>query len=238
MIVHGRIPILLIGLWIAFAPPAAGQAQRGDDRKGTALRMGDTAIMGERPTPDIFFIVPTGKGGNLSAPHRRDYSSEILAPVVKPWLEKDQNVRLAALEHVSRDSGDWKEALKAVPVARAAPPPEVVRPSGPAPIGIPEAARSGGPPPVSGLPASPPPPIPPAARSYPPPPSMPSAAPSYPASPPPAIPSAARSYPASPPPAIPSAARSYPAAPPPPAAQPPPAFMKTEEGVPILVPPQ
>src|SRR5882724_3894006 len=64
-------------------------SSEGDDRSEN-MKMPNVSIEGERQTPDIFFVFPTGKGGNLSAPRMRDYAADILEPVVKPWLERDQ----------------------------------------------------------------------------------------------------------------------------------------------------
>jgi hypothetical protein len=206
-----RATVIAAAILSFAAHPAGAQARRAapQQERASSLRMGDTTITGERPTPDIFFIVPTGKGGNLQSPHRRDYSSEILEPVVKPWLEKDQNVSLVAVQHVASGSSDWKKALSSVERVPPPPPPapaplEPVRPAyRPAPE-IPAAALSRPP-----LPAAPPP-----ERFAPPP-------------PPPVRPAPVAAAPPPPPPS-----------PPPPAAAPPPRPAPAYDSVPILVPPQ
>ena len=210
---ESRRPALLVvaaaAALAAVASVAVTHAQEEGARRGS-VQMRDTAILGERPTPDIFFIVPTGKGGNLRGPHRRDYRGEILEPVVKPWLEKDQNVTLAGIGHVTESGGDWRDAFDSEPVAPAVrvPVPEPVRPAARPAVDVPAAARSK---PV--VPDVPPPPIPSQAR---------------PAAPPPSFPPPAAAVPR---PSFPPAAVPPPASPPPPPAA-------SSGDVPILVPPQ
>ena len=141
--------------------------------------MPGVSIEGERQTPDIFFVFPTGKGGNLSAPKVRDYGPDILEPVVKPWFERDQMVTPPPLQAAStKSSVNWDELMKSSPPpARPAPegepaalePPPAPPPSAPSqmtapslpPPSIPSQAlslpRSGAPPPPSMPPASFPP---------------------------------------------------------------------------------
>jgi len=171
------------------------EAQQNDEN----MRMPNVSIEGERQTPDIFFVFPTGKGGDLSAPRMRDYANDILEPVVKPWFERDQAVNPSAHVASNEKRFDWDEALRSepdrpAPAAAAAnvPPPGMTAPSMPAPqvappqipsqattqgqLGIPSQALSL-PPQASSLP----PPAP--ASSYPataPAPSYPAQAPSYP----------------------------------------------------------
>jgi hypothetical protein len=138
--------------------------------------MRDTAIVGERPTPGIFFIVPTGKGRDLRAAHQRDYRGDILEPVVKPWLEKDQNVTLAGIVHVSSGGDDWRNALDAAAIAPAVPVSGAARPASRPAMEVPPAALSRPsapalPPPSQARPAAPPPASPPPAAAPPPPPS-------------------------------------------------------------------
>lgn len=154
------------------APAAEQPAASGS---GSSLRMQDTAIEGERQTPDIFFILPTGKGGNLQAPHRRDYSADILEPVVKPWLEKDAAVGALATRTTPTASVDWEAAL-----AEPAPPPSVA--PAPQPVLSPSRSRPAAQIPTSAL--SRPPPAAPAAA--PPPPPRAAAPPPAPPPPPPA----------------------------------------------------
>jgi hypothetical protein len=138
--------------------------------------MGDVTISGERQAPDIFFIMPTGKGGNISAPHRKDYSADILEPVVKPWLEKDQMIGPLAVRASVSEPVDWKAAL-------AEPPPPAPAPE--APIAAPVRSQVGLPPAATSRPPPPPPAaIPPAVLSRP---SAPPAAGPPPAAPPPSV---------------------------------------------------
>src|SRR5947209_16093041 len=66
----------------ASARASAGEEAGGGAGKADNMKMPSTSIEGERQTPDIFFVFPTGKGGNLSMPHLRDYGPDILDPVV------------------------------------------------------------------------------------------------------------------------------------------------------------
>jgi hypothetical protein len=194
----------------------AAQTRAQDDRQEN-MRMPGVSIEGERQTPDIFFVFPTGKGGNLSAPKVRDYGPDILEPVVKPWLERDEMVTRTPVQAASTQSFNWDEMMKSSPPpARVAPPaaPEAPPPPGQMPP-----------------PSLPPPAIPSEARSLPPagaPPSQPSM-PSAPAIPPaaPAAPPPRASGPLYPP-------GSRPWVPPPSASQP--AQSGGSESVPILQP--
>src|SRR5713101_3915480 len=82
----GLIALVLLCGWKDVLAQGRGG---GSDARSDSVRMPNVNIEGERQTPDIFFVFPTGKGGNLSAPRLRDYRSDILTPVVKPWLERD-----------------------------------------------------------------------------------------------------------------------------------------------------
>lgn len=141
--------------------PAAAVSDGAPKSAGTdAVRMPSTSIEGERQAPDIFFVVPTGRGGKLSAPYRRDYSAEIREPVVKSWLEKDASVHLATVSAGGR-SFDWNRAMAeaprpasgpiAVPARGSGPPSDVSRPAG-VPPALPAAALSA-PPPMAAAPA-------------------------------------------------------------------------------------
>jgi hypothetical protein len=166
--------VVLLAAVIGAAPLRAQSSREAAAPRAPSVRMRDTAIVGERPTPDVFFIVPAGRPADLSLPPRRDYRAEILEPVVKPWLEKEGRVDLASIEHVSTDPGGWSRAFgKAAPPSPApapvpvfqAPPPAIP----PAALARPEGAiseslpRTGGsatpaalpPPPVAAAPAAP-----------------------------------------------------------------------------------
>jgi len=145
---------LVLATIVAGALPSAAQ-QRGrssetDDRSEN-MKMPNVSIEGERQTPDIFFVFPTGKGGNLSAPRMRDYASDILEPVVKPWFERDQAVNPPAFV-TSAEKFNWDEALRseperapaaaAVPPPGNVPPPANVAPQMP-PVGLPPQATQG-----------------------------------------------------------------------------------------------
>jgi hypothetical protein len=221
--------------------------------------MQGTTIEGERQTPDIFFVLPTGKTGNVGGPHLRDYSYEIFDPVVKPWFEGDATLEVprGAIQ-TSSSKVDFDEAMKPEPPPPAAPPVEAAAQAQPAPalepmprvaappLSIPSQARSV-PAPSSPPPAS----LPTANRPYEPPPaSLPTT--NRPYEPPPAsLPTANRPY--EPPPVYvdrPAPARVYapqPSAPaePPPRSRGVPLFGEPSAGpsydsreVPILVPPQ
>lgn len=122
------------------APPAAG-ASEPKPATAPSLRMQDTTITGERQRPDVIFVVPTGKGGKLQSPHLRDYSGEILEPVVKSWLEKDQTIGPIAAQAAPSWKLDWKSLLREEPRKPPPPPPppapppsrppSIVRPSSP-----------------------------------------------------------------------------------------------------------
>ena len=109
----------------AGAASESSSSSEEDDRSEN-MKMPNVSIEGERQTPDIFFVFPTGKGGNLSAPRMRDYAADILEPVVKPWFEKDQAVNITA-RVTSAEKFNWDEALRSepdrIPAAAAAPPP-------------------------------------------------------------------------------------------------------------------
>ena len=195
----------LLAALVVGASSAAAQT-RGD--RSENMRMPGVSIEGERQKPDIFFVFPTGKGGNLSAPRLRDYAPDILDPVVKPWFERDQMVNPLPLEAAAARKFDWDEALKSEPSrpAEPVPTPAVVEPM------IPSQARSMPRAAEPAMPSVPPPPAPPAVR-MPPVESLHPPEPALPAPPPPPPPQ--------PPPQ--PARQSRPAAP---------------EPVPILVPPQ
>jgi hypothetical protein len=195
---------LLVAL-LAWSAPVRAQGRGGGEREDN-MRMPNVSIEGERQTPDIFFVFPTGKGGNLSAPKFRDYGPDILEPVVKPWFERDQMVTHAQLQATSTQTFDWDEALKSSP-PRAAPPP------GPPPLGAPGAPPSL-PPPSMPNPSLPPPSIPSQALS------LPRSAPNS-AMPPPAPPPPASQ------PLYPPGSRPY---------VPPPSQQSGSESVPILAP--
>jgi hypothetical protein len=128
---------------------ASGGGESGGSAPSDIMKMPSTAITGERQTPDIFFVFPTGKGGDLSMPHLRDYGPDILEPVVKPWFEREQALGPSQIQAVTRQlSVDWKEALKRAPPPppREAAPEASSRPSLPAPS-IPSSALSRPPPP-------------------------------------------------------------------------------------------
>jgi len=115
--------------WLAAATAVEAQSSRrraGDEAPGSEasdhMKMPSTSIEGERQTPDIFFVFPTGKGGNLSMPHVRDYGPDILEPVVKPWFEREQALGPSQIQEVvTTRSSDWKEALKSSPPPPAPP---------------------------------------------------------------------------------------------------------------------
>ncbi len=98
-----------------------------------SLRMQDTAITGERQAPDVIFIVPTGKGGKARSPHLRDYGSEILEPVVKSWLEKEETVEPMAGRKAPEEKFDWKAAFREQPRPSAPPPEPLPVPAPPPP---------------------------------------------------------------------------------------------------------
>jgi len=119
---------LFVAAVLASAASAAAQPRGGAGDRGENMRMPNVSIEGERQTPDIFFVFPTGKGGNVSAPRFRDYGPDILDPVVKPWFERDEMVTPQAMQAAANRSFDWDEALKSSPPpapapAAAAPPP-------------------------------------------------------------------------------------------------------------------
>lgn len=114
--------VVAASLAAGVAAAQSGSAARGGASSSDNLRMQDTSIEGERQTPDIFFVLPTGKGGNLSAPNRRDYTFEILSPVVKPWHEREETLnRTLARADDGTQRFDWNAALAAPPSAAAAP---------------------------------------------------------------------------------------------------------------------
>lgn len=90
-----------------------------ESREDNLRNMPNVSIEGERQTPDIFFVFPTGKGGNLSAPRFRDYGPDILDPLVKPWFERDQLVNPIPVQAASGPKMDWQELFKAEPAAAA-----------------------------------------------------------------------------------------------------------------------
>jgi hypothetical protein len=165
--------VVLVAAVLAGDPVRAQPIREHPPEKPPSLRMRDTAILGERPTPDVFFVVPTGRPTASSPTYRRDYRSEILEPVVKPWLEKEGNLSLASIEHVSTDPGGWTRAFgkraapalgpTPVPVFRAPPPalpPGVFTQSEEAVPESPREAAGGAPasvvsPPVTSAPAAP-----------------------------------------------------------------------------------
>jgi hypothetical protein len=213
-----RNTALAVAIALLLALPAHAQTRSGTDQRADNMRMPNVSIEGERQTPDIFFVFPTGKGGNVSAPRFRDYRPDILDPVVKPWFERDEMVNAPTMQASAGKTFDWDEALKSSPPP-AAPPPA--------------AAEAAAPPP--------PPAAPPMPESRPnvslPPPSIPSQALSLPRTTSPQPPQPQPPPPAAPPPppqerpVYPSSAR--PASPPPP-----PPSQPSSESVPILVPPQ
>lgn len=136
---------------------AQTRAREAQDDRGENMRMPNVSIEGERQTPDIFFVFPTGKGGNLSAPRFRDYSPDILDPVVKPWFERDQSVN-PQLRVTGGEKFDWDAALRSEP-DRAPTPREAVEP--PPQAAAPMSGQLGGP-------SIPPPQIPSRALSLPP----------------------------------------------------------------------
>src|SRR5438132_8501997 len=155
--VNARAGVALLASLLAWSGVATAQGRGGDERQDN-MRMPGVSIEGERQTPDIFFVFPTGKGGNLSAPKFRDYGPDILEPVVKPWMDRDQMVTRAQLQAASTRTFDWDEALKSSPAAPAPPAaPAVAAPVAPLPL----------PPPSMPNPALPPPSIPSQALSLP-----------------------------------------------------------------------
>ncbi|MGH7897481.1 MAG: hypothetical protein ACREQQ_05985 [Candidatus Binatia bacterium] len=193
-------------LWGPSAVEAQSSRRRAaDDEAATAdnMKMPSTSIEGERQTPDIFFVFPTGRGGNLSMPHVRDYGPDILEPVVKPWFEREQALGPSQIQTVTRQSTvDWKEALRSAPPPppREQPLPESpARPSLPAPS-IPSSALSR--PAAAAPPGSVPVPPPPDSPIYQRPPPAYGVAPTPPpayAAPPPAQPPTYRGVPVLPP---------------------------------------
>jgi hypothetical protein len=213
-----RTGAALLAALLAWSGVATAQGRGGDERQDN-MRMPGVSIEGERQTPDIFFVFPTGKGGNLSAPKFRDYGPDILEPVVKPWFERDQMVMRAQVQAASTRTFDWDEALKSSPAAPAPPAaPAVAAPVAPPPL----------PPPSMPNPALPPPSIPSQALS------LPRSAPNS-EMPPPEMPAQAM-------PAAPSRPVSQPLYPPgsrPLPAELPPGYRPSDsDGVPVLVPPQ
>jgi len=214
-----RTGAALLAALLAWSGVATAQGRGGDERQDN-MRMPGVSIEGERQTPDIFFVFPTGKGGNLSAPKFRDYGPDILEPVVKPWMERDQMVTRAQLQAASTRTFDWDEALKSSPAAPAPPAaaPVVAAPVAPPPL----------PPPSMPKPALPPPSIPSQALS------LPRSAPNS-EMPPPEMPAPAMQ-------AAPSRPVSQPLYPPgsrPLPAELPPSYRPSDsDGVPVLVPPQ
>jgi hypothetical protein len=213
-----RTGAALLAALLAWSGVATAQGRGGDERQDN-MRMPGVSIEGERQTPDIFFVFPTGKGGNLSAPKFRDYGPDILEPVVKPWFERDQMVMRAQVQAASTRTFDWDEALKSSPAAPAPPAaPAVAAPVAPPPH----------PPPAMPNPALPPPSIPSQALS------LPRSAPNS-EMPPPEMPAQAM-------PAAPSRPVSQPLYPPgsrPLPAELPPGYRPSDsDGVPVLVPPQ
>ena len=211
-----RTGAALLAALLAWSGVATAQDRGGGERQDN-MRMPGVSIEGERQTPDIFFVFPTGKGGNLSAPKFRDYGPDILEPVVKPWFERDEMVTRAQLQAASTRTFDWDEALKSSPAAPAPPAaPAVAAPVAPLP------------PPSMPNPALPPPSIPSQALS------LPRSAPNS-AMPPPEMPAPAM-------PAAPSRPVSQPLYPPgsrPLPAELPPGYRPSDsDGVPVLVPPQ
>ena len=153
--VNARAGVALMASLLAWSGVATAQDRGGGERQDN-MRMPGVSIEGERQTPDIFFVFPTGKGGNLSAPKFRDYGPDILEPVVKPWMDRDQMVTRAQLQAASTRTFDWDEALKSSPAAPAPPAaPAVAAPVAPLP------------PPSMPNPALPPPSIPSQALSLP-----------------------------------------------------------------------
>jgi len=148
----GRVAsAFLLAAIVGLAAPSAAQ-QRGRsneaDERSENMKMPNVSIEGERQTPDIFFVFPTGKGGNLSAPRMRDYAGDILEPVVKPWFERDQAVNPPAMV-TSAEKFDWEKAVgsepERAPAAAAAPPPpaNVAPPPQMPPVGLPPQATQG-----------------------------------------------------------------------------------------------
>ena len=219
--VNARAGVALMASLLAWSGVATAQDRGGGERQDN-MRMPGVSIEGERQTPDIFFVFPTGKGGNLSAPKFRDYGPDILEPVVKPWMDRDQMVTRAQLQAASTRTFDWDEALKSSPAAPAPPAaPAVAAPVAPLP------------PPSMPNPALPPPSIPSQALS------LPRSAPNS-AMPPPEM--SAPAMPAAAMPAAPSRPVSQPLYPPgsrPLPAELPPGYRPSDsDGVPVLVPPQ
>ncbi len=128
---------------------ASSEDENADEEaRASSLRMRGTTIEGERQTPDIFFVLPTGKGGNLGGPYLRDYSYEILDPLVKPWFERDAMLEVPKPE-IQASRVDLDELLKAeplppppprLPAAEPEPRPRMITP--PASVSIPSQARS------------------------------------------------------------------------------------------------
>ncbi len=151
-----------------------------EEARASSLRMRGTTIEGERQTPDIFFVLPTGKGGNLGGPYLRDYSYEILDPLVKPWFERDAMLEVPKPD-LQASRVDLAELLKAEPpppplspppASEPEPAPQMIAP--PAPLSIPSQARSLPPPASAPAPIEPlPPPRPLPAYEAPPPPRLP-----------------------------------------------------------------
>ncbi len=199
---------------LAFGSPALAESP---DEK---MAMPNVSIEGERQTPDIFFVFPTGKGGNVSAQRLKDYGPDILSPLVKPWFERDAMVNPTVAHVTSEDKIDLAEALKEAPPKREEASGLVEQGRAGAPLGaapsmpsLPSTGEPTIPAAALSLPRSSEPSIPPAARALPPSePMIPPAARSLPSAP---LPSGSLAYPPPSEPMIPPAARSLPSAPPP-----------------------
>lgn len=125
---HSTTAVIALALVTIVAPSAgaqsSGRRSTAESEVGSNLRMGDTAILGERQTPDAFFIIPRGLGTGPKVAHRRDYSSDIQEPVVKTWLERSTSIASIATPRSSGESIDWQARLGGPAPERAIAEPE------------------------------------------------------------------------------------------------------------------
>ena len=202
--------LVITAATICMAAPNA-LAESPDEK----MSMPNVSIEGERQTPDIFFVFPTGRGNNVSAARVRDYGPDILSALVKPWFERDSMVDPVTAHVTSDEQINLAEVLKAEPPKQEPPAAPIESMPNDRPVvsrepGIPASALSlpatrepGIPSSALSRPSSAQPQIPPSARSLP--------------SAPPQSSSSTLAFPSSEPPQIPSSARSLPSSPPPPA---------------------